>query len=278
MSRERMIAAALRAYPPDVRERAGGEMCATLLDASSGSNVRFGRELTDLVRLGLRSRAARTAADGARRVIADGLCLAAVWLMTLDLSTLLAQTVRGEHDPLLAPVSLVVLGIALALGLTGSDRLAGAVALAWTAAQLPLLFDHHPTMKLAVLAVSLPSIACFATLVACPRRRARDPRGLAWLVVPATLVAALGPPKDDQSPLLLAIVAIAAVLVVVYAIAMLATDPRVAIAGAVPLSALGLGVAHTGADAAAVLVLAAAPAVLVVAVARVRSLQRRAPI
>jgi len=278
MKRERMIAAALLAYPRDMRERLGGEMGATLLDASAGSNVAFGREVVELSRLGLRARATRTAAEGARRVVADGVCLAAVWLMVLDLSTLLAQTVRGEHDPLLAPASVIALGVALALALTGWDRLAGAIALVWTAARMPALFDHYPSMRLAVVAVSLPSIVCFATLVVFPRRRARDPRGLAWLLVPVTLVVALGPPKDDQSPLLLAFVALAAILVVVYAIAMLATDPRVAIAGAVPLSSLGLGVTHTGAEPFAVVVLMVAPAVFAIAVSRIRSLQRRAPI
>jgi hypothetical protein len=59
--------------------------------------------------------------------------------------------------------------------------------------------------------------------------------------VPATLVIAFGPPKPDQSPLLLALVAIAVLIVVFYALATLTTDPRVAIAGAVVLSTIGLG-------------------------------------
>jgi amino acid transporter len=121
-------------------------------------------------------------------------------------------------------------------------------------------------------------VACFAVLALAPRRRPSDLRGLGWLVVPATLVATLGPPKYEQSPLLLAIVAIAAILVVVYAIAMLSTDPRVAIAGAVPLSSLGLGVTGSAADAVALLFLAAAPVVLAVTVTRIRHLRRRAPL
>jgi hypothetical protein len=274
MSRERAARVALLAYPPHVRDELGAEMTATLLDASGGSSRRFARELADLVRLGLRARAARTAAAGPRRVIADGICVAGVWLMTLDLSTLLSQVARGEHDPLLAPASLILLGVALALALVGYDRLAGAGALLWTAARLPALLDHQPTMKLAIMAVSLPSVACFAVLVLAPRRRAPDLRGLGWLVVPATLVATLGPPKYEQSPLLLAIVAIATILVVVYAIAMLTTDPRVAIAGAVPLSSLGLGAA---ADGIALVFIAAAPLALAIAATRMRHLQRRAP-
>jgi hypothetical protein len=89
------------------------------------------------VRLGLRTRATSTARVGARRLIADGLCVAAVWLMTLDVSTLVTQRARGMHDPLLAPTPLALLVAALALALIGRDRLAGAAALAWTALRMP---------------------------------------------------------------------------------------------------------------------------------------------
>ena len=109
MSRELLVRAGLRAYPLDVRETRGLEMTGTLLDVSAGSVPRFARELLSLVRIGLRTRATRVAAAGPRRVVADGVCLAAVWLLTLDLSTLLAQTVRGMQDPLLAPASIALL-------------------------------------------------------------------------------------------------------------------------------------------------------------------------
>jgi hypothetical protein len=267
MSRERMLRAALLAYPAGVRERSGAEMAATALDAAAGSRIRFARESADLVRLGLRARGRETAAAGARRVIADGLCLAGVWIMTLDLSTLLAQRVRGLHDPLLAPASLVLLAVALCLALAGRDRLAGIAALVWTAARLPALLADDAGPALAVLAVTVPSLVCFTLLVARPRRRAPDPRGLAWLIVPATLVAAFGPPSYEQSPLLLLAVAVAALLVALYGLATLLTDPRVAIAGSVSLMALGVPS----------LALAAA-AVILVAATRLRRLRRHVPI
>jgi len=241
LSRERATRVALLAYPRDVRERAGGEMTATLLDASAGSRTRFLRELAGLARAGMQLRGRRTAATGTRRVLADGVCLAAVWLMTLDLSTLLSQRLRGMEDPLLAPWSLVLLGVALALALVGYDRLAGVAALVWTAARFPLLLDHHPGMAIVLVAVTLPSVACFAVLVVAPRRRAVDPRRLAWLLVPVTLVATFGPPDYDQSPLLLMLVTSATLLTVVYALATLTTDPRIAIAGAIPLIILTAG-------------------------------------
>jgi hypothetical protein len=277
VSRESLVRAGLLAYPDDVRAAIGPEMTGTLLDASAGSTRRFVREFADLVRLGLRARATRVAAAGPRRVIADGVCLAAVWFLTLDLSTLLSQTVRGMHDPLLAPASIALLGLALVLALIGCDRLAGAAALVWTAARMPILIADHPGMTLLVLAVSLPPIACFAVLLLAPRRRAFDLRGLGWLVVPATLVATLGPPDYEQSPLLKAFVLLAALGVVLYAIAMLLTDPRIAIAGTISLANLAVGVTGHGADWVAALLIAAAPAVLAITTARSRRLARAQP-
>jgi hypothetical protein len=264
MSRELATRVALLAYPPGVRDRIGAEMTGTLLDAAAGSRMRFAQELVGVARLGLRARAQATAAAGTRRVIADGLCLAGVWLMTLDLSTLLAQTARGMHDPLLAPPSVALLGVALALALVGYDRLAGAAGIAWAAARFPALLDDRPGMALAVVVATLPSLICFTVLVVAPRKRARDPRRLAWLIVPATLILTLGPPKPDQSPLLLALVAVAVLIVVLYALAALSTDPRVAIAGVVSLSTVGLGAGSVGALAFS------APLILVIGFAMLR--------
>jgi hypothetical protein len=133
MSRARIGGLALLSYPAAARDARGEEMLATLHDVSAGSRRGFAREIADLMRLGLRTRATATASVGARRLIADGLCLAGIWLMTLDLTTLMAQRARGMHDPLLAPAPLVLLMVALAVALIGRDRVAGAAALAWTA-------------------------------------------------------------------------------------------------------------------------------------------------
>jgi hypothetical protein len=106
---------------------------------------------------------------------------------------------------------------------------------------------------------------CFAALALAPRRRAPDLRRLAWLLVAATLVLATGPARGN--PLLVAAVLLAAAAVVAFAVATLRSDPRLAIAGAVPLSNLALGVvtSHSGAPIAIWLCLAAAPAALLVA-------------
>ena len=99
MTRRRIADLALLSHPSDARAARGEEMLATLHDVSAGSRRGFAREIADLVRLGLRARGSQTASAGARRIVADGLCLAAVWLMTLDVSTLLSQRARGMLDP-----------------------------------------------------------------------------------------------------------------------------------------------------------------------------------
>ena len=276
MSGERIAELALLSYPAAARAARGDEMLATLQDASAGSRRQFVREIADLVRLGLRARGSQTASAGARRIVADGLCLAAVWLMTLDVSTLLSQRARGMHDPLLSAPSIALLAAVLALALIGYDRLAGAGALVWTALRLPALWDHHA--GLVNLAPEVLPIVCFCVLVLAPRRRAADPRRLAWLLVPATLVAAAGPPPGEASPLLVAGVLLAALLVAAAAVALLPTDPRLAIAGAVSVSNLGIAVVAINHDGSLVarLFVAAAPLVLAAAVTRTRQLRRPA--
>ena len=182
------------------------------------------------------------------------------------------------HDPLLSSTSITLLAAILAIALIGYDRLAGAGALVWTALRIPALWDHHA--GLVNLAPEVLPVLCFCVLVLAPRRRAPDPRRMAWLVVPATLVAAAGPPPGEASPLLVACVLLAALLVVVAAVALLPTDPRLAIAGAISLSNLGIAVAVINHDSSLVpgLFVAAAPLVLAVAITRTRRLLGHAPI
>jgi hypothetical protein len=276
MRRRTIVELVLLAYPESTRAMAGAEMAATALDVSAGSATRFARELADLLRLGLRARTSHASHAGLRRLIADGLCLAAVWQITLDLSTLLAQRVRGLHDPLLAWPSIAALAAILALALIGYDRLAGVGAVIWSTVRLPEIAHHHPAASLGavLLSAALP-LLCFAVLLLAPRRRPPDARRLAWLVVPVLLVATLGPSHGEQSPLLLALVALGAIAAVVAALAMLPADPRLALAGAVPLSNLGIGVFGTASDPAVALFIAATPCVLILV--GVRAARRAAP-
>jgi hypothetical protein len=229
--RPRAVGLALLAFPAGLR---GAELAGTALDLGSGSGRRFGRELVGLVAGGLRARSSRAAAVSLPRLLADGLCLAATWTLTLDLATLGAQRVRGLQDPLLAWPSIGLLAAVLGLALVGLDRSAGAGALAWTALRLPELGAAHANLVPEIL----PAV-CFAVLILAPRERVPDLRRLAWLLVPALIVLALGPPPSDQSPLLVALVGSAVVLSAFAA----TIDPRVAIAGAVSLAYLTVSAA-----------------------------------
>jgi hypothetical protein len=73
-------------------------------------------------------------------------------------------------------------------------------------------------------------------------------------------------------------VLLAALLVAVAAVALLPTDPRLAIAGAVSVSNLGIAVVALNPDGSVVarLFVAAAPLVLAAAVTRTRQLRRPA--
>jgi hypothetical protein len=274
MTRADAARIALLAYPSPARAARGGEMVATLLDVSAGSRRRFVAELIDLARAGLRDRAALTARAGAPRLVADGLCLAAVWVATLDLVTLLAQRARGMHGPLLVWPSIALLAAALALALIGLDRLAGAAGLLWSALRLPELLHLHP--GLAGLAPEVLPLVCFTVLLLAPRRRSPDLERLAWLLVPIGLLTLFGP-GIGNSPILMGAVLLGVLLVVAFAVALLPTDPRLAIAGAVSLTNLAIAVLCINHQTSVVLwlALAATPAALVVALARTRQLQRR---
>jgi hypothetical protein len=264
MKRERLAALAVRAYPDNAL---ADEIKSTALDVGAGSRTRFVRELAGLTRAGLRERATRIATVGPARLILDGFCLAAVWSMTLDFAVTLSQRYGREmHDPLLIWPLTAMLAVAVCLAFVGYDRPAGVVLLAWSAARLPALAANDAALA------SLPAVALYAVLVVRPRRRERDLRGLVFLAVPLGLFATFGPPTYEQSPLMIGIVACAAVAMIVGAIAALPTDPRVALAGAVLVTWLGIdAIGKGGAPIVAVLTLGA-PFVIAFTVVRARRL------
>jgi hypothetical protein len=278
MTREGVTRMALTAYPAEIRDARGEEMLAVVLDASAGRSRTsgFAREIAHLVRAGLRLRAVATARVGPSRLVADGACLAAAWILALDLATLLGQRVRGlsDADALLAPWSIALLAVVLAAVLVGFDRVGGVGALLWTASRTPALLDDVSAGR--VLVAAIVPVACFAVLIAAPRRRGLDVRRIAWLALPVALAAVLGPPRWEQNGVLVAVVWLLALGTVVAAIALLPTDPRLALAGAFPLSDLTIGVlGHPGAATPVALAFASvAPATVAVAVLRTRRLQR----
>jgi hypothetical protein len=178
------------------------------------------------------------------------------------------------HGPLLVWPSIALLAAALALALIGLDRLAGAAGLLWSALRLPELLHLHP--GLAGLAPEVLPLVCFTVLLLAPRRRSPDLERLAWLLVPIGLLTLFGP-GIGNSPILMGAVLLGVLLVVAFAVALLPTDPRLAIAGAVSLTNLAIAVLCINHQTSVVLwlALAATPAALVLAIARTRQLQRR---
>ncbi len=237
MTREDLAACALRALPASLRSSHGEEILGTLLDrAGTGSRMRFGRELADLVGTGLR---ARTVGRSPRRLVADGFCRGAILVMTLDLSTLLAQRLGGVHDPLLSWASIASLGVILAIALIGAESIAGVAALAWTLARLPQLVAHASTFR--GIAPTVVPLACFTVLVLAPRRRGLDPRRLAWLAATAALVGAYGHGHSIEP--VTVVVSCAAVALMLAAVLTIGSDPRLAIACTLPATYVALMVA-----------------------------------
>jgi hypothetical protein len=271
MNRERVGGAVLRAYPAETRKARGQEMLGTLLDSSADSSFRFAREAVDLLRLGLRSRAARIAGGGARRLIADGACVAGAFFVTQDLAT--ALTSRGVPHPLYSSASMAVLAVVLTSALLGHDRVAGALALVWSALRLSGVMagidvTAHPATLLPLM--------CFGVMTVSPRSGSSrslvsNPYGSGWLVVLVVLVVLAGAFGGLFAVLALA----AATIFAITAAVLLTTDPRPAIA--VTLVAASLGITHAGSDRPALTILtllAAAPLVLTVTIVRTRNLAR----
>lgn len=265
MTREDLAALASLTLPRSIRESRGEEIIGTMLDcAGDGRRVRFVHELVALVGMGLR---ARCSGYGSRRLLADGVCRGAILVMTLDLSTMLAQRLGGLQDPLLTWTSIAILAMALATVLIGAERVAGVVALAWTLARLPQLVAHNPTFR--GVAPTIVPVLCFVVLILAPRRRGLDPRRLAWLATTAALVIAYG--RGYEMPLITIIVSLAAIGLMVAAVLTIPSDPRLAIACAMPATYVALMVAGKHAPAAWLL-LVGPPALLTIAAVSARRL------
>jgi hypothetical protein len=275
MTRADLTRLALVAFPADVREARGPELFAIVLDVTDGAPRRaLAREIAGLVRAGLDVRAARAANMGPLRLLADGLCLAAAWFLTAALATLLGQRIRGMHDPLLAPWSIVLLAVALALVLIGLDRAGGILALAWTVARTPAVLGDGVAPLDAAVAALVPAL-CLLVLVCVPRRRSPDPRRLAWLTIPVALALVCGPPHEDRNGVLVLLLVLAALAVVAAAVVALPADPRLAVAGAVALSGTVVGVLHQPhvVTALVLALVATGPATCAIAFARTRQLR-----
>jgi len=210
MIRERIGQAALRAYPPAVRQARGLEMLGMLLDAGEQSNLALVRESGSLVLGGLRERRSLTARAGRRRLVADACCQAVIiFLMLWLVSALNTQQLLVQE---------VVLAGILACALIGYERIAALGGLAALIAFGPL--GQHS--QLVELARVLVPIACLLVMVRAPQRRPRDPRQLLWLL-PVCAFAALHDHAYVGLPEVLAVMSAGGLLRLFH-------DPRLAIA------------------------------------------------
>jgi hypothetical protein len=246
--RERIGQAALRAYPPAVRQTRGLEMLGMLLDAGEQSSQAFVRESGSLVLGGLRQRRALTARAGSHRLIADACCQAVlIWLMLWLISA-------GPSWQQLVAQELVLVAI-LACALVGYERIAAVGGLSALIAYGPL--GQH--IQLVGLAMLLVPIACLLVMARAPQSRPRDTRQLLWLL-PVCVLAALHAHAYVGLPEVLAVVSVVGLLRLLH-------DPRLAIACSLVCITL---LAHSGRPAPAgpgLLDLAAMAAGLTVTVA-----------
>jgi hypothetical protein len=270
MTRAQLTRLAMRAYPEGVRVSRGPEMLATLLDLSDGSSGAFARELCDLFRSGLRSRSRATAADGLKRLIADGFCLAAMLGIAARISTSYGfQPGRWQFW---------LIGAALALGLIGYDRAAGLVGLGWILATNPAApFGGHVvtaynTAVPLVIALDLGLMIPLLVMALAPRRRQRDLRRLGWLMP----VAAVGFAWSlGTGAYVIAIYGVSLI-----GLATLATSPRLAVAASLWWTSIGIELLLLADGSISPLGLGLAlpaPTILAITVARVRHLEQHTP-
>ena len=273
MMQERIARSALLAYPASARDMRA-EMLGTVLDAGESSHARFGYEIVVLVWSGWRARLSQRTDVGALRLLADGLCLAGVWMLTLIFAGDVGDRVRGlrpgdpEHPSWLT-LSLIVL--ALSLALAGRDRPAGAAALLFSTIIVlgPDRYDLGDRWRNALLV----PIACFLTLVLIPRRRRPGPHGLAWLGFIVGVAFASSLSTDSTAAILLVGLASLAPL----SLLLIPVDPRPAIACAVCVCFFGVAMTQDqgGPGLLGLMFLAATPAVLTLVAVRARYVHQR---
>ena len=243
MTRERLVRAALRAWPAAVRATRGPEMADTLLEASD-SRARFGRELVVLLWRGLGARSA--APSVAASVLLDGVRLAGGVFIVLWLAADVHEAPFARGSSFDGQMALLAASCALAIA--GRDRWAGTGLLGmalWRVAFAPALVTSW-------LWLGFP-IACALVMIARPG----PTRPRINLLAASTLLAVAVLRASGPSETAVVILALASLL-------RLRVDPRPAIACAVVALAVGVTLAVWEADQTLVeLLLTLAPLTIV---------------
>ncbi len=213
MRAERVIRAALLAYPREVRRSRGDEMTATVLDLSKGSRSAFLRESLALLYGGLSARAGMSA-EASTRQLADICALAAtiwgsvmlcIWL-GFDRAIYETQMFGGLATHAVIVEALLALSIGSAL--LNYRRVAGLSGLAWIGVFLESRFRTRLEIDRDVLAwclhwvafVLMPLCGYVVMLLALDDKRRRHPVRLGWLAGVILLGIVVAPPGGPLGP------------------------------------------------------------------------------
>jgi hypothetical protein len=246
----------LRAYPRRVRAARGEEMLGTLLDAGEDSTGAFIRGIASLLISGLRERAGENAQVGARRLVADAFCQAAVFWSLLEL---LSDLRRYPQMPVWG---LVLLAGVPVFAILGRDRIGGLLGVAAAVYVLTRGFDTplsasepmplgHPGFVF-FAGRWLGPLICFTVMVVRPRVRVHDPRKIFLLIPVAALVLV-----SATTTVLIPVTILFLIGLPLAGIILLPVDPRLAIASALLWADIGVTstLGHVTLPAVAVVVL-----------------------
>jgi hypothetical protein len=251
VSAERIIRAALRAYPREVRRARGDEMTATVLDLSEGSRSALLRETLALAYGGLSARAGIDP-EATTRGLADVFALAAtIWgsvALCIGLGSDRAIYEAHMFGGLSTHAVIVDALLALSIGsmLLRYKRLAGISGVVWIGVFLESGLRTRVGIDRHVLAWSVHSVALVliplcgyvAMLLAPDEQRRRHPARLGWVaglillgIVVAPPGGPLGPGLWFESAILLAMV--------IAGLVLLAVSTRLPLALALALAGFG---------------------------------------
>ena len=213
MSAERIIRAALRAYPREVRRARGDEMAATVLDLSEGSRSALLRETLALAYGGLSARAG-VDPETTTRGLAD-ICVSAATIWGSVALCIRLGTNRAVYEAHmfggLATHAVIIDGLlALSIGsaLLNHQRLAGLSGLAWIGVFLESGLRTRVGIDTHVLVWSMHSVALvliplcgYVVMLLTPEgKRRRHPVRLGWLAGVILLGIVVAPPGGPLGP------------------------------------------------------------------------------
>jgi hypothetical protein len=181
MIRRRLATAAIALYPPNIRVSRGQEILGTLLDAGSESRTAFVREIASISLGGLLARS-RVAYERPSRSIASNILAAAalMWLadhIAFDVQWFVQDPKVPDALTFMGWADVLIPALVLVLVLARSDRLAGALGLAWIGLDL---FHYNPGPTAYIFDVA-PALI-FTGMILAPDKTTHGWRPIVWLL------------------------------------------------------------------------------------------------